>query len=197
MSHKKIERLVYTFSKLPGIGNRTAKRIVLHLIKNTDRLMAPMAEALFDAVTAIKKCQICNNIDETEICSICSDSKRDRKIICVVESIIDLWALENAKFFKGLYHVLGGTLSSTSNQGPNELSINKLIERIDKEGTEELIIATNATIEGQTTAFFITEKLKNHNVKITRFAHGIPIGGELDYLDEVTISTAFKARQLF
>ena len=158
--------------------------------------MAPMAEALFDAVNSIKKCHICNNIDETDICSICSSPKRDKNIICVVESIIDLWALENANFYRGLYHVLGGTLSSMEN-GPNDLTINKLIERISRDKIEELIIATNATIEGQTTAFFITEKLKDQNIKITRFAHGIPIGGELDYLDEVTISTAFKARQLF
>jgi len=197
MSHNKIERLVYTFAKLPGIGTRTARRIVLHLIKNSDRLMAPMAEALFDAITSIKKCNVCNNLDEGEICHICRDEKRDKKTICVVESIIDLWALENAKFFKGVYHVLGGTLSSINHSDPVNLDIGKLLARIDSEKIEEVIIATNATLEGQTTAFFITEKLKDTKVKITRFAHGIPVGGELDYLDEVTISTAFKDRQLF
>lgn len=197
MSHNKIDRLIYTFSKLPGIGNRTAKRIVLHLIKNSDRLMAPMAEALFDAVKAIQKCIICNNIDEHEICSICSSDRREKRTICVVESIIDLWALENANFYKGVYHVLGGTLSSAGNQGPNDLSIDKLLTRVAMNNVDELIIATNATIEGQTTAFFITEKLKDKDIKITRFAHGIPIGGELDYLDEVTITTAFGSRHLF
>jgi len=197
MSHNKIDRLVYIFSKLPGIGGRTARRIVLHLVKNSDRLMAPMAEAMFDAVTSIKKCTICNNIDESEVCSICSNEKRDSQIICVVESIIDLWALENASFYKGIYHVLGGTLSSADNKGPNDINIDQLIKRIKQNPVNEIIIATNATMEGQTTAFFITEKLKDKNIKITRFAHGIPIGGELDYLDEVTISTAFGSRQLF
>lgn len=197
MSHNKIDRLVYIFSKLPGIGSRTARRIVLHLVKNSDRLMAPMAEAMFDAVSSIKKCTICNNIDESDICSICSNEKRDKKVICIVESIIDLWALENANFYKGVYHVLGGTLSSSENKGPNDINIDKLIERITPHNVSEVIIATNATMEGQTTAFFITEKLKDKNIKITRFAHGIPIGGELDYLDEVTISTAFGSRQLF
>ena len=197
MSHNKIDRLVYIFSKLPGIGSRTARRIVLHLVKNSDRLMAPMAEAMFDAVSAIKKCTVCNNIDESDICSICSNEKRDKQVICVVESIIDLWALENANFYKGVYHVLGGTLSSTDNNGPSNINIDKLVDRVTQNTITEVIIATNATMEGQTTAFFITEKLKDKNIKITRFAHGIPIGGELDYLDEVTISTAFGSRQIF
>ncbi len=197
MSHNKIDRLVYIFSKLPGVGSRTARRIVLHLIKNSDRLMAPMAEAMFDAVNSIKKCTICNNIDESEVCGICSNEKRDNKVICVVESIIDLWALENANFYKGVYYVLGGTLSSKDSNGPSNVNIDKLIERITQNTITEIIIATNATMEGQTTAFFITEKLKDKNIKITRFAHGIPIGGELDYFDEVTISTAFGSRQLF
>jgi recombination protein RecR len=197
MSHNKIDRLIYTFSKLPGIGNRNAKRIVLHIINNKDRLMAPMAEALFDASEAIQKCRICNNIDESEVCSICIGEKRDKKTICVVESIIDLWALENANFYQGLYHVLGGTLSSSENKGPTDLGIETLSDRIEKNEIKELIIATNATMEGQTTAFFITEKFREKNIKITRFAHGIPIGGELDYLDEVTISTAFGSRQRF
>ncbi len=197
MSHNKIDRLIYTFSKLPGIGHRNAKRIVLHIINNKDRLMAPMAEALFDASESIQKCKICNNIDESEICNICTSEKRDKKTICVVESIIDLWALENANFYQGLYHVLGGTLSSSENKGPTELDIDKLALRIQKDSIKELIIATNATMEGQTTAFFITEKFRDKNIKITRFAHGIPIGGELDYLDEVTISTAFGSRQTF
>lgn len=159
--------------------------------------MAPMAEAMFDAVNSIKKCTICNNIDESEVCGICSNEKRDNKVICVVESIIDLWALENANFYKGVYYVLGGTLSSKDSNGPSNVNIDKLIERITQNTITEIIIATNATMEGQTTAFFITEKLKDKNIKITRFAHGIPIGGELDYLDEVTISTAFGSRQLF
>lgn len=197
MSHNKIDRLIYTFSKLPGIGKRNAKRIVLHIINNKDRLMAPMAEALFDASESIQKCKICNNIDESEVCGICTSEKRDKQTICVVESIIDLWALENANFYRGLYHVLGGTLSSSDGKGPSDLDIDKLVERVSQNNIKELIIATNATMEGQTTAFFITEKFREKNIKITRFAHGIPIGGELDYLDEVTISTAFGSRQTF
>ena len=197
MQHKKIDRLIYLFSKLPGLGNRTAKRIVLHLIKHRERLMSPMAEALLDASNIIQTCKICNNLDETELCHICTDKKRNKKLICVVESIVDLWALESANFYKGTYHVLGGTLSSSNSNSVEELNINKLIERVTSNKIEELIIATNATIEGQTTAFFITEKLKKHNIKVTRFANGIPIGGELDYLDEVTLTTAFNARHGF
>jgi recombination protein RecR len=195
MKHNKIERLIYLFSKLPGIGNRTAKRVVLHLIRNRDRVMMPIAESLLDAERSIKECKVCNNIDEGEICSICTSSSRDKTILCVVGSIVDLWALENAKFFQGLYHVLGGTLSSTHNRNPDDINIDKLIQRISHEKIQEVIIATNATIEGQTTALFITEKLKPLNVHITRFANGIPVGGEFDYLDEMTISAAFNLRK--
>ncbi len=195
MKHNKIERLIYLFSKLPGIGNRTAKRVILHLIRNRDRVMMPIAESLLDAERSIKECTVCNNIDEGEICSICSNSSRDKATLCVVGSIVDLWALENAKFFQGLYHVLGGTLSSTHNRNPDDINIDKLIQRINREKIQEVIIATNATIEGQTTALFITEKLKPLNVQITRFANGIPVGGEFDYLDEMTISAAFNLRK--
>ncbi len=197
MSHKKIDRLIYLFSKLPGLGNRTAKRIVLHLLKNKDRLMTPVAESLLDAANAIRACKSCNNLDEEEICYICNDHKRNNKIICIVESIVDLWALENARFYKGKYHVLGGTLSASNVDSVAKLDMSKLLNRIENEEIEEIIIATNATVEGQTTAFFITEKLKNYKIKVTRFAHGIPIGGELDYLDEVTLTAAFNTRQNF
>lgn len=197
MKHRKIDRLVYLFSKLPGLGSRTAKRIVLYLVKHRERLMAPIGEALIDASSAIQECTICNNLDEGDTCCICADQKRDSKIICVVESVIDLWALENANFYRGTYHVLGGTLSSNNRNSIEELNIEKLIERAKNGVVQEVIIATNATIDGQTTAFFITEKLKNLPLKITRFANGIPIGGELDYLDEVTITTAFNSRQNF
>lgn len=195
MKHNKIERLIYLFSKLPGIGNRTAKRVVLHLIRNRDRVMMPIAESLLDAERSIKKCTVCNNIDEGEICSICTSNSRDKTTLCVVGSIVDLWALENAKFFQGLYYVLGGTLSSTNNRNPDDINIDKLIKRISHEKIQEVIIATNATIEGQTTALFITEKLKPLNVQVTRFANGIPVGGEFDYLDDMTISAAFNLRK--
>lgn len=197
MKHRKIDRLIYLFAKLPGIGNRTAKRLVLHLMKHKERLMSPLAEALIDTSEAIETCELCNNLDETNICYICTDDKREHKIICVVESIIDLWALENAKFYKGIYHVLGGNLSASSGNNPEKLNIDKLTTRIEQNNISEVIIATNATIEGQTTAFFIIEKLKKYPIKITRFAHGIPIGGELDYLDEGTLTTAFSGRQEF
>lgn len=196
MKHKKIDRLIYLFAKLPGLGNRTAKRIVLHLIKNKERIMSPIAEALMDASNAIQQCKICHNLDETEICGICSNQTRDSNVVCVVESVIDLWALENANFYKGKYHVLGGTLSSSSTH-PDSLNLLKLSERVVNDDIKEIIIATNATLDGQTTAFFVTEKMKPHNIKITRFANGIPIGGELEYLDEVTINTAFRSRHDF
>jgi recombination protein RecR len=195
MKHNKIERLIYLFSKLPGMGSRTAKRVVLHLIRNKERVMLPIAESLFDAGRVIQECSICNNIDEGDICLICSNSSRDKTTLCVVGSIVDLWALENAKFFQGIYYVLGGTLSSAHNRNPDDINIDKLIGRIEKEKIKEVIIATNATIEGQTTALFITEKLKHLNINITRFANGIPVGGEFDYLDEMTISAAFNLRK--
>lgn len=195
MKHNKIERLIYLFSKLPGVGNRTAKRVVLHLIRNRDRVMMPIAESLFDAERSIKECSICNNIDESQICSICSSDNRDKKTLCVVSSIVDLWALENAKFYHGLYYVLCGTLSSTHNRNPDDINIDGLINRVKDGKVTEVIIATNATMEGQTTALFITEKLKPLKVNVTRFANGIPVGGEFDYLDEMTISAAFNLRK--
>ena len=197
MKQNKIDKLIYLFAKLPGIGARSAKRIALHLIKNKDRAMMPLAEAIFDVSRSVQVCSVCNNIDESVICAICSDQKRNKKMLCIVESIIDLWAIENAKFYSGIYYILGCTLSVTSGTDPKELNIEKMLDLIDDLKVEEVIIATNATMEGQTTAFYITEKLKNKGLKITRFAHGIPIGGEFDYMDEVTISTAFNSRQFF
>ena len=155
----------------------------------------PIAESLFDAERSIKECSICNNMDEGDVCSICLNINRDKTTLCVVGSIVDLWALENAKFYQGLYHVLGGTLSSTHNRNPEDINIERLIQRITDEKIQEVIIATNATMEGQTTALFITEKLKHLNVNVTRFANGIPVGGEFDYLDEMTISAAFNLRK--
>jgi recombination protein RecR len=195
MKHNKLERLIYLFSKLPGLGSRTGKRIVLHLIKHKERLMAPIAEALLDASANINLCEVCNNIDEGKVCHICIDPARDKTTLCIVESIADVWAIESARFYKGVYHVLGGTLSSSTSA--EQLNIPKLFARISQGQITEIIIATNATIEGQTTAFFLTEKLKAFQVRVTRFANGIPIGGELDYLDEVTLSTAFQGRQSF
>ncbi len=195
MRHNKIERLIYLFSKLPGIGSRTARRIVLHLVKQRERLMSPMAEALLDAERSIAECSLCHNLDQGVICGICLNQARDKKILCIVSGIVDLWALENAKFYNGLYYVLGSNLSSQNHQNIENLHLDKLIKRIKDEGINEVIIATNSTMDGQTTALFLTEKLKNLGISITRFAHGIPIGGEFDYLDEMTISTAFNHRK--
>jgi len=197
MRQNKIDKLIYLFSKLPGVGARSAKRIVLHLLKQRDRVMLPIAEAMLDTAHAVQECSICNNLDESVLCAICADQKRNKKILCVVESVIDLWAIENAKFFSGTYYVLGNVLSAGSGNAPKSINIEKMLKTIEQAGVEEVIIATNATMEGQTTAFYITEKLKKINIKVTRFAHGIPIGGEFDYMDEVTISTAFNSRQFF
>lgn len=197
MQQSKIDKLIYIFSKLPGLGGRSAKRIVLHLLKYKDHLMLPLSDALLDTANAIAFCKTCGNLDESEICHICKNPARQTSMLCVVENISDLWALEKANIYQGLYHVLGGTLSAYHERTPSEINIDKLIARIENSAIEEVVIATNATIEGQTTAFYITEKLREYNVKVSRLASGIPIGGELDYLDEGTISAAFNLRQKF
>ena len=198
MNNKTLGRLIHLFSRFPSLGERTAKRIVLHLVQNKETLLTQITQALINANNVLKECIICKNIDDQEKCSICSDPKRERKIVCIVESIIDLWTIEEANFYKGLYHVLGGTLSTSNSGNSQGININSLIDRIEKEDIKEIIIATNATLDGQTTAFAITERLRPYSaIRITRFAHGIPIGGELKYLDEVTLSTAFNSRQNF
>jgi recombination protein RecR len=196
-NNNEIDKLIYYFSKLPGLGQRSARRIVLHLINQKETLMLPLSEALENTANTIKECNICGNIDISDICNICQNSSRNRSIICVVETIADLWALERGNIYKGLYHVLGGTLSMHSKRGPNELKIEQLVRRTTEMNIEEIIIATNSNLEGQTTAFYITEKLENTKVKISKLAHGLPIGGELDYLDEGTISAALLLRQPF
>ena len=198
MNNKTLGRLIHLFSKFPGLGERTAKRIVLHLIQNKELLLGQLVHALTNANNLLKECSICKNIDELDKCGICSDPKRDHKIICIVESIIDLWTIEEANFYKGLYHILNSTFTSPHAKNIHPININSLIERIEKQDIKEIIIATNATLDGQTTAFSITERLRPYSsIRITRFAHGIPIGGELKYLDEVTLSTAFNSRQNF
>lgn len=195
MNNKTLGRLVRLFSRLPGVGERTAKGIVLHLIQNKDQLLTQFTHSLTSANSLLRECSICKNVDETEKCSICADPKRNHNLLCIVESIIDLWAIEEANFYKGLYHVLGLASSSRTSQGIN---MNSLIERIEKHDIKEIIIATNATLDGQTAAFAITDRLRLYTaIRITRFAHGVPIGGELKYLDEVTLSTAFNSRQDF
>jgi recombination protein RecR len=193
-----IDKVIYLLSKVPGIGPRSAKRAILHLIKYKDQLMQPLAEELAKTAQVIKSCQICGNIDERSPCSICTDTKRNQQSICVVESISDLWAIERGNIFNGTYHVLGGTLSVSHGRSPDELSLKTLAARIRTDQVQEVIIATNATLDGQTTAFYITDFLsKETKVHVTRLAYGIPVGGELDYLDDSTLEAALMSRKPF
>jgi recombination protein RecR len=193
-----IDKLIYLLAKVPGVGPRSARRAVLHLLNYREQLMIPLAEELKKSALVIQKCQICNNIDDQSPCLICSNPKRDQKIICVVETISDLWAIERAGIFSGGYHVLGGTLSATQGRSPEALNLNILVSRVKTDQVEEVIIATNATMDGQTTAFYITEFLGDEtNVRTTRLAYGIPVGGELDYLDDSTLEAALFSRKDF
>lgn len=189
-----IERLIQLLSKLPGLGPRSARRAALALLKKRDTLLEPLAAAMTDAAAAIKPCQVCGNLDTRSPCAICSDNRRDGHILCVVEDVADLWALERAGVFRGRYHVLGGALSALDGITPEKLNVGGLMERV-KNGVDEVILAMNATVEGQTTAHYLMDLLTN--VKVTRLAHGVPVGGELDYLDEGTLSAAFRARREF
>lgn len=191
-----IDKLIYLLSRIPGVGPRSSRRSVLHLLKYRNELMIPLAEELNKAAQNIKTCQICSNIDEQSPCSICLDAKRNQKIICIVETISDLWAIERGNIFNGSYHVLGGTLSASQGITPKDLNLNTLISRIKTDQVEEVIIATNATLEGQTTAFYITDILnKETNIHVTRLAYGIPVGGELDYMDDSTLEAALMSRK--
>jgi recombination protein RecR len=192
-----IERLIQLLSKLPGLGPRSARRAALHLIKKKEELLVPLANAMDIAVEAILVCSTCGNIDTRDPCTICSDPRRDPTTIIVVEDVADLWALERAAVVNGRYHVLGGALSPLDGIGPEELGISQLVARIAAGGVEEVILAVNATVEGQTTAHFIMDQLAGMKVKVSRLAHGVPVGGELDYLDEGTLSAAIKSRRPF
>ena len=187
-----IERFIQLLSKLPGLGPRSARRAALVLLKKRDTLLEPLAEAMLAAARATRSCEICGNLDSTSPCAICSDARRDGHILCVVEDVADLWALERAGVFRGRYHVLGGALSALDGITPEKLNVGGLAERT-KSGVDEVILAMNATVEGQTTAHYLMDVLTD--VKVTRLAHGVPVGGELDYLDEGTLSAAFKARR--
>ncbi len=191
------DQLIYLFSKLPGLGTRSARRIVFHLLQDKNLRLKGLIEGLQDAYNKIQSCLVCNNIDYKDECRICQDQTRTNNIIAVVETVADLWAIERSDSFKGRYHVLGGTLSTITNRNPESLNLPSLLSRCKNSNTEELIIATNSTLDGQTTAYFITEYFKNSNIKISRLASGIPIGGELDYLDEGTLWAAFESRKAF
>jgi recombination protein RecR len=190
-----IERLIQLLARLPGLGPRSARRAALHLVKKKEQLLAPLAAALTEAHDRIVTCETCGNIDTVSPCTLCRDQTRDRTLICVVEEVGDLWALERAHVLNGLYHVLGGTLSPLDGVGPEDLSIAKLIERAGAPEVKEVLLALNATVEGQSTAHYLTDQLVGCNVTVSRLAHGVPIGGELDYLDEGTLAAAVKARK--
>jgi recombination protein RecR len=191
-----IERLIQLLARLPGLGPRSARRAALHLIKKREQLMAPLTDALETARERIVVCKTCGNIDTQDPCTVCTDVKRDPSVIVVVADVADLWALERAGAVNARYHVLGGTLSPLDGVGPQDLNIDSLISRAHEPAVTEVILALNATVDGQTTAHYITDLLHNANVKVTRLAHGVPVGGELDYLDEGTLSAAIKQRTL-
>ena len=195
MIGSEIDRLIQLLAKLPGLGPRSARRAALHLLKRREALLEPLASALADAAKNVRACSRCGNIDTTDPCAICADGRRDASVLCVVEEVADLWALERASAFKGRYHVLGGTLSALDGVGPDQLNIPRLVQRVREERVNEVILATNATVDGQTTAHYIADRLASLGVTVTRLAHGVPVGGELDYLDDGTLSAALKARR--
>ncbi len=192
-----IEKLIQLLARLPGLGPRSARRAVLHLIKNREKLMDPLTIALEDAQDKVSVCDECGNVDSLNPCTICSDPRRDRTLICVVEEVGDVWALERASAWNGLYHVLGGTLTALGGVTPDDLAIGQLLERATDGVVKEVVLATNATVDGQTTAHYITERLKDQGIAASRLAHGVPVGGELDYLDEGTLTQAIRARRPF
>src|SRR6516165_7934340 len=192
-----IERLIQLLARLPGLGPRSARRAALHLIKKREQLMSPLAAAIQTAIDKIQVCRTCGNIDTQNPCTVCIDPRRDPSVIVVVADVADLWALERANAVNARYHVLGGTLSPLDGVGPEDLSIDALISRVHAAGIGEVILALGATVDGQTTAHYITDLLQDAGVKVTRLAHGVPVGGELDYLDEGTLAAAIRQRTPF
>lgn len=189
-----IEKLIQLLARVPGLGPRSARRAALHLVKKKDQLLGPLADAMGEAHRKVLICSACGNVDTIDPCTVCSDERRDASVIIVVEDVADLWALERSGAMNTAYHVLGGTLSPLDGIGPDDLNIKSLVQRVADGGVREIIIAVNATVEGQTTAHYITDRLEGLDVRITRLAHGVPVGGELDYLDEGTLTAALKAR---
>ena len=195
MSASEIDRLIELLAKLPGLGPRSARRAALHLIKRPAQLMTPLADALASAAGALSVCQVCGNVDTTDPCRVCANPERDAAVICVVEDVADLWAIERTAVFRGRYHVLGGTLSALDGVNPEDLNIAGLVARASEPAVSEVILATNATVAGQTTAHYIMERLAAADVNVSRLAHGVPVGGELDYLDDGTLTAALKSRR--
>jgi recombination protein RecR len=187
--------LIQLLSKLPGLGPRSARRAALHLVKRRESLMQPLAEAMRAVAERVRACSTCGNLDTEDPCALCRDPRRDPQVLCVVEDVADLWAIERTAAFRGRYHVLGGTLSALEGVGPEDLRIDSLIARAAGGEIKELILALNATVEGQTTAHYVTDRLAGIGVAVSRLAHGVPVGGELDYLDEGTLSAALAQRR--
>jgi recombination protein RecR len=192
-----IERLIQLLARLPGLGPRSARRAALHLMKKREALLQPLAKALAEAAAAVTVCSVCGSIDTRDPCSICRNPERDAATLVVVEDVGDLWALERAAATRGRYHVLGGVLSPLDGIGPDDLNIAALAARVRAGGVSEVILAMNATVEGQTTAHYVTDQLSGLGVKVTRLAHGVPVGGELDYLDDGTLAAAMRSRTPF
>lgn len=192
-----IERLIQLLAKVPGLGPRSARRAALHLIKKKEQLFVPLTAAMGEAVEKVRVCSTCGNVDTSDPCTICTDPRREDATLIVVENVADLWALERAAAMNVRYHVLGGTLSPLDGVGPDDLNLKALIARVASGAVSEVILAVNATVEGQTTAHYITDQLSSFDVKVTRLAHGVPVGGELDYLDEGTLTAALKSRTAF
>jgi recombination protein RecR len=195
MAGPEIERLIQLLARLPGLGPRSARRAALHLLKRRDSLLDPLAAALVEAADKVRTCSICGNYDTVDPCAICSDEQRDPSVVCVVEDISSLWAMERAGVFDGRYHVLGGVLSALDGVGPEDLNVESLVARVRAAEVKEVILATAATVDGQTTAHYLSERLASSNVTVSRLAHGVPMGGELDYLDDGTIGAALAARR--
>ena len=190
-----IDALIRLLAKLPGLGPRSARRAALYLLKHREAVLQPLAGAMATAAEAVRPCSTCGNLDTVDPCTICTDQTRDPAMICVVEQVADLWALERTQAFKGRYHVLGGTLSALDGVGPEDLAIASLAARARETTVTEVILALNATVDGQTTAHYIADRLADSGTTVTRLAHGVPVGGELDYLDDGTLLTALKARR--
>jgi recombination protein RecR len=195
MASSEIEALTQALARLPGLGPRSARRAVLHLLKRRETALSPLLRALELVEQRLSSCHVCGNIDTSDPCAICADPRRDQRSLCVVEEVADLWALDRSRLFPGRFHVLGGRLSALDGVRPEDLSVDRLVSRISAGGIDEVVLATNATLEGQTTAHYIAERLEGFPIRLTRLAHGLPVGGELDYLDEGTLAQALRARR--
>ena len=195
MASQEIETLSQALARLPGLGPRSARRAVLYLMKKRENALQPLLTALQNVADKLSTCSVCGNVDTSDPCSVCKDRRRDDKMLCVVEEVSDLWALDRSRLFPGRYHVLGGRLSALEGVRPEDLSIDRLIKRVSAGGIEEVVLAMNATLEGQTTAHDLAERLEGFPIRISQLAHGLPVGGELDYLDEGTLAQALRARR--